>query len=84
MLKELLQCGSSVITEYDPISAKQLATKWSPGFRIGIGWNTNHDGWDANVTWTWYENSKSSFASADFVPLGDDELSDIPSIGNTP
>lgn len=26
--------------------------KWSPGFRVGLGWNMCHDGWDVYLSWT--------------------------------
>lgn len=29
---------------------------WRPGFRIGLGWNTWHDFWDLNASWTYYYN----------------------------
>lgn len=30
---------------------------WDFGFKLGAGYNTNHDGWDIGVLWTWYKNS---------------------------
>ncbi|HSX03216.1 MAG TPA: Lpg1974 family pore-forming outer membrane protein [Rhabdochlamydiaceae bacterium] len=28
--------------------------KWKPGFKIGLGYYTTHDGWDVNLLWTHY------------------------------
>jgi hypothetical protein len=75
--------GLSAPTAYAPTNANQLGTKWSPGFRIGLGWNTNHDGWDAKLTWTWYQNHKSGSSSADFAALGGAEISDVPAVGSS-
>jgi len=33
-------------------STKELHSKYSPGFRVGLGWNTPHDGWDLYANWT--------------------------------
>lgn len=34
---------------------------WDPGFRLGLGWNTDCDGWDLYLNWTYYHNrSKKS------------------------
>jgi len=39
-------------------SYKHLDTDWNPGFRIGIGYNSSCDGWDYNLTWTWFSNKE--------------------------
>ena len=31
-------------------------SKWSPGFRAGLGWNTAHDGWDLYANYTYFTN----------------------------
>jgi hypothetical protein len=41
--------------------------KMSPGFKVGIGVNMGHDGWDSYVQYTWLHNSA---ASQDTVPSG--------------
>ena len=33
------------------------ATKFSPGFKVGIGLNLGHDGWDTLVNYTWYRSN---------------------------
>lgn len=40
------------------VVANHLGTKWDPGFRAGLGYNTLHDGWDIDANYTWYQNSK--------------------------
>jgi len=49
--------------------------KWKPGFKVGIGYNTTHDGWDLELLWTHFNGrGKSSIdntgdANITFVPL---------------
>jgi hypothetical protein len=33
--------------------------KWGPGFRIGLGYNTPHDGWDLDLKWMRYYSTHS-------------------------
>ncbi|MCB1116549.1 MAG: hypothetical protein KDK71_08775 [Chlamydiia bacterium] len=33
---------------------EELNWKWKPGFRLALGVNSNHDGWDGFVSWTYY------------------------------
>ncbi len=30
--------------------------KWEPGFRVGIGYNSRHDGWDLTLLWTHFQS----------------------------
>jgi hypothetical protein len=46
-------------------------TGWDPGFRIGVGFNSNVDGWGYNLTWTWYRNQRSDSVSVDHFALAD-------------
>lgn len=48
--------------------------KWKPGFRIGVGYNSNHDLWDVLFSYTWYRtnavlltNQTSSFVFSSFL-----------------
>jgi hypothetical protein len=34
-----------------------MGVEWDPGFRVGLGWDTECDGWDVGVFWTWMKNS---------------------------
>ncbi len=34
--------------------------KWKPGFKIGAGYNTTHDGWDLELTYTHFNGRASS------------------------
>lgn len=40
------------------VEVNHLNTKWKPGFRVGLGYNTLHDGWDVETNYTWYQNKK--------------------------
>lgn len=42
-----------------PKKIKEFNWSWDPGFRIGLGVVTNHDGWDLYGDWTYYYNSVS-------------------------
>ncbi len=35
-------------------SVKNMHFDWDFGFRVGLGWNTPHDGWDVTTNWTWF------------------------------
>lgn len=59
-------------------SVKNMEFDWDPGFRLGLGWNTPHDGWDLGVNWTWFQtkakqnvnvNSDHILLSTDTYPL---------------
>lgn len=42
--------------------------KWSWGFRVGLGVNTNHDGWDTDIYYTWFNTANSNgVGPADFT-----------------
>lgn len=50
-----------------------VSPDWKPAFRVGLGWNTNHDNWDVYLNWTWYNNSTTetiTSAIADNTGLG--------------
>jgi len=32
-------------------------SKFSPGFKVGVGLNLGHDGWDTYLNYTWFHNS---------------------------
>jgi hypothetical protein len=38
---------------------------WEAGFRIGVGYNSTHDGWDFTAYWTWYKGKASSHVEAE-------------------
>lgn len=50
-------------TVFAPSRYKDLGTKWDPGFRAGLGWNSACDGWDLSATYTWFHNRKTSSTS---------------------
>jgi hypothetical protein len=48
-----------------PVSGKneELAFKWNWGFRVGIGYEFDHDQWDSNIYYTWFVNNAASNGS---------------------
>ena len=51
----LSQNQNSVQTFY-----KTLVFDWAPGFRIGLGYNMEHDKWDTQASYTWFQSKASS------------------------
>lgn len=54
--------GSANKTVFGDQSYQHIDAAWDPGFRIGIGFNSDCDGWDYNLTWTWLRNSRKETA----------------------
>lgn len=48
---------------------KYIDFEWSPGVRVGLGWDTDYDGWSLNANWTWLRNKSQS--SVGFVTVPD-------------
>jgi hypothetical protein len=48
-----------------PEKVKYLGSKWAPGFRVGLGANTECDGWDYYIHYTWYRSKKSENVAVD-------------------
>lgn len=55
----IVSSSSSLVSSLAPIKENHLNTKWDPGYRVALGYNFDHDGWDTLVTYTWYQNKKS-------------------------
>jgi len=36
---------------------------WEPGFKVGLGLNLSHDGWDLYAQYTWYHSNQSDSTS---------------------
>lgn len=48
-------------TSLDDSQVKTIHGKWNFGFRVGVGYNTPHDGWDIRLTWLRYtDNGRKS------------------------
>ena len=45
----ILQDGPS--TNLSDAEVKNISFDWDFGFRLGVGYNLPHDGWDLNLTW---------------------------------
>ena len=39
--------------------------KWKPGFKLGVGYNGTHDGWDLGLMWTHFNGRAKSHDSED-------------------
>jgi len=48
---------------FSPQTYEYLSTKWDPGFRVGVGYNSACDGWDYFLHWTYFSNKKSNSTS---------------------
>lgn len=60
--------GSSSFRDY------HLDFKWSWGFKAGIGVNMDHDMWDSNVYFTWFQTQNSnSVGLLESAPVGTTE-----------
>jgi hypothetical protein len=46
-------------------STQNMHFDWNCGFRVGLGWNTPHDGWDLLAKWTWFQNNASRNTNVD-------------------
>ncbi len=46
---------------------KNVRPDWRPGFKVGVGYNLDHDGWDVFANYTWYYGHEHSET---FVPIG--------------
>ena len=56
-----------------PIKSYFLPTKWDPGFRIGLGYETFCDGWDIQLLWTrFYTRVKAKASVPDDYNVGGD------------
>jgi hypothetical protein len=38
---------------------KNVSYDWSWGFRVGLGYNFDHDGWDGLINWTWFRSHET-------------------------
>lgn len=43
-------------------------TKFDPGFKVGIGLNLGHDGWDTYLNYTWFATNHSSTNTGSTTP----------------
>ena len=54
-------------------NVKQPSIKWSPGFRLGIGYTfEKQDGWDLRLQWTWFETHQTDHQTADLTAANTD------------
>lgn len=55
--------GNSTQTNY-----KAFVFNWAPGFRIGLGHNMEHDRWDTQASYTWFQSKASGAADGSITP----------------
>ncbi len=46
----LLPSGTS-----ETVTFKTVSFDWAPGFRVGVGYNMEHDQWDTQLYYTWFD-----------------------------
>ena len=66
-----------VIQNAYPKKNFHLPTRWDPGFRAGIGINTNHEGWDVYANYTYFHNKTSKSVSRPFNTETPEESADL-------
>lgn len=49
---------------------KRIGYEWSPGYRLGFDWATNHDNWDLYFTYTHFRNHSDAKTDADHNAFG--------------
>jgi len=54
---------NSVQTAY-----KTFSFDWAPGFRIGLGYNMEHDQWDTQASYTWFQSKATDHTSGPVTP----------------
>jgi hypothetical protein len=57
------QAGLPPETALYKSSVKNMEFDWDFGFRLGLGYNLPHDGWDLYANWTWFEDKASQTTS---------------------
>jgi hypothetical protein len=56
---------------------KSIGEDWAPGFKVGIGLNLNHDGWDLYAQYTWLHAKKHSSSLSLKAPAGTEAINGI-------
>lgn len=59
----LYQNNTTVQTDY-----KAFVFQWAPGFRIGLGYNMEHDLWDTQASYTWFQSKASGATGGPVTP----------------
>lgn len=48
---------------FEQSSFKAFTFEWAPGFRVGLGYNMEHDQWDTQLSYTWFQSQAKDHAS---------------------
>lgn len=43
---------------------------WAPGFRVGLGYNMEHDGWDSQASFTWFQSYATAASDGPIIVPG--------------
>jgi hypothetical protein len=56
-----VDCGLPAKIDVTQINSqiKTVHNGWAPGYRVGLGWNTQFDNWDVRLLYTYYHDSSS-------------------------
>lgn len=49
-----------------PVKYFEMEESWDPGFRVGIGYTSECEGWDLRGTWTYFHTKEKSKTTVDF------------------
>ncbi len=54
--------NTAAATSATPVTGanQELAFKWNWGFRVGLGYEFDHDQWDTDIYYTWFVNNAAS------------------------
>jgi hypothetical protein len=52
--------STAVLVEPTSAINQELAFKWNWGFRVGVGYEFDHDQWDSDIYYTWFVNNAAS------------------------
>lgn len=55
--------GADIFAGASSGKTKSVGEDWAPGFKVGLGLNLGHDGWDIFAQYTWLHNSNSNSVS---------------------
>ncbi len=60
-----------------PQNYNHLKSKWDPGVRVALGFNSECDGWDWSIVWTYFRNKSSKTSTTTFDEDSTDPLNPL-------
>lgn len=52
----------------EQVAYKMLVFEWTPGFRVGLGYNMEYDGWDMQLFYTRFQSNTKAKTSGNVTP----------------